>query len=243
MVNDPIGALISRKRRTLGLTLRDLAARAGIASPSFVLYIENGRRVPSPDVARRLAEALEDDPDLYEAWAHLLGRTSPAAALGAARLILSDTGDRPIRVITLEPTGEATLRVSAIPAGSDPGPSLHPEGTVIETLRVPWSGLPPPEHVVRPYASPLEGDFVSRVPDLSGRGYGLFVRDAAPPAPYDFLAVRTRAGIRLARVLWNGTALLLLPAAGADDFDVLPAIGSKGLEYWNAGRLIRILVR
>lgn len=60
---------IRRRRAVLGLSATDLAERAGI-TPSYVSVIEAGDRVPSEEVAVRLAKALDDDPDLYLAWAH-----------------------------------------------------------------------------------------------------------------------------------------------------------------------------
>lgn len=44
-----------------------LAKMAGI-SPSYLSLIENGQKLPSQEVAERLARALSDDPDLYRAW-------------------------------------------------------------------------------------------------------------------------------------------------------------------------------
>ena len=57
------------RREKLGLSATELAERAGI-TPSYVSVIESGGRVPSEEVAHRLAQALDDDPDLYLAWAH-----------------------------------------------------------------------------------------------------------------------------------------------------------------------------
>jgi transcriptional regulator with XRE-family HTH domain len=68
------------RRSQLGLTGADLAARASI-STSYVSLIENGAKVPDQDVAAQLADALEDDPDLYRAWAR-------AARLGVEDLEL-----------------------------------------------------------------------------------------------------------------------------------------------------------
>ena len=59
---------IRARRENLGLSATDLAERAGI-TPSYISVIESGARVPSEDVAVRLAQVLDDDPDLYLAWA------------------------------------------------------------------------------------------------------------------------------------------------------------------------------
>jgi transcriptional regulator with XRE-family HTH domain len=59
---------IRNRRTALGLNGSELARRAGI-SPSYVSLIERGHKVPNEDVAARLAMALEDDEELYRAWA------------------------------------------------------------------------------------------------------------------------------------------------------------------------------
>jgi transcriptional regulator with XRE-family HTH domain len=59
---------IRNRRAALGLNGSELARRAGI-SPSYVSLIERGYKVPDEDVAARLARALEDDEELYRAWA------------------------------------------------------------------------------------------------------------------------------------------------------------------------------
>jgi transcriptional regulator with XRE-family HTH domain len=59
---------IRNRRAALGLSGTELARRADI-SPSYVSLIERGLKVPEEDVAARLAHALEDDEDLYRAWA------------------------------------------------------------------------------------------------------------------------------------------------------------------------------
>ena len=44
-----------------------LAKMAGI-SPSYLSLIENGQKLPSVEVAERIARALGDDPEVYRAW-------------------------------------------------------------------------------------------------------------------------------------------------------------------------------
>jgi transcriptional regulator with XRE-family HTH domain len=59
---------IAKRRQALGMTGLDLAEKAKV-SPSYVSLIENGVKIPSEDVAEALARALDDDPELYRAWA------------------------------------------------------------------------------------------------------------------------------------------------------------------------------
>jgi transcriptional regulator with XRE-family HTH domain len=59
---------IRRRRERLSLTGSELARRAGI-SPTYVSLIEKGAKIPNEDVAVRIALVLEDDPEIYRAWA------------------------------------------------------------------------------------------------------------------------------------------------------------------------------
>lgn len=65
---------LHRRIRTLraqhGLTGMELARRAGV-SASYVSLIEHGEKIPSEDVAVRLARVLEDSEDLYRVWSAL----------------------------------------------------------------------------------------------------------------------------------------------------------------------------
>lgn len=73
---DFIAYRLKKLRLAKGLTLRKLAQMAGISSPSYLLHIENGERVPNEEFAARLARALGEDPEIYRAWARLRSRGS-----------------------------------------------------------------------------------------------------------------------------------------------------------------------
>lgn len=75
MLLDEIGARIKQRRLERGWTVRDLARRAGV-SASYISLIENGQKVPTPRLAEQLAGVLEDDPQLYLAWAGALRQTN-----------------------------------------------------------------------------------------------------------------------------------------------------------------------
>lgn len=68
---DPVAARIRGRRLALGWSLKRLSEAAGGLAPSFLFNIENGRKVPSEEVAVRIARALEDDAHeaTYRAWA------------------------------------------------------------------------------------------------------------------------------------------------------------------------------
>lgn len=63
---------LHRRIRTLrlrrGLTGMELARRSGV-SPSYVSLIEHGEKIPSEDVAVRIARVLGEREDIYRVWA------------------------------------------------------------------------------------------------------------------------------------------------------------------------------
>lgn len=83
---DPIGQRIKDLRVAQGLTLQELADRVGIA-PSHVFHVENGDKVPSEDLAVKLARALRDDEDLYRAWARARSRSDFYTAVQSAGVL------------------------------------------------------------------------------------------------------------------------------------------------------------
>lgn len=55
-----VGKILKNSRKNNGLTLRQLSQQSGV-SLTFISDIENGRRKPSPEKAKALAEALGID--------------------------------------------------------------------------------------------------------------------------------------------------------------------------------------
>jgi len=83
---DPIGQRIKDLRVARGLTLQDLADKVEVA-PSHVYHVENGDKVPSEDLAVKLARALRDDEDLYRAWARARSRSDFYTAVESAEVL------------------------------------------------------------------------------------------------------------------------------------------------------------
>lgn len=83
---DPIGQRIKDLRTTRGMTLQDLAEKVGVA-PSHVFHVENGDKVPSEDLAVKLARELGDDEDLYRAWARARSRSDFYTAVASAGVL------------------------------------------------------------------------------------------------------------------------------------------------------------
>jgi transcriptional regulator with XRE-family HTH domain len=91
------GSTIRRKREGLGLTLEELAERAGL-SPNYVGSVENGRRDPSLSTVLALAKGLRTPvaellggvrdigPEALEA-AHLFEAAAPDVQEAVLRLL------------------------------------------------------------------------------------------------------------------------------------------------------------
>ncbi|MEM1111288.1 MAG: XRE family transcriptional regulator [Pseudomonadota bacterium] len=56
----PIGAMLRKRRKELGLTLKDLAAKSGVSSP-FISQAERNQTTPSLVSLTKLADALDVD--------------------------------------------------------------------------------------------------------------------------------------------------------------------------------------
>lgn len=56
----PVGEMLRRRRKELGMTLKDLAAKSGLSSP-FISQAERNQTVPSMVSLMKLADALEVD--------------------------------------------------------------------------------------------------------------------------------------------------------------------------------------
>ncbi len=126
---DPIALRIRARRKAAGLSLAQLAARAGLSAPSHILHIENGSKCPSEDVAMRLARALGEDPDLYRDWARARNRSGLVAALAAARRLEARLAQMGLAAAPAEPAATPHAPPTAAPPantrGSQPPASDH----------------------------------------------------------------------------------------------------------------------
>lgn len=74
--DDPVAGRIRQRRLGLGWSFKRLSEATSGLAPSFLFNIECGRKVPSEDVAARIAHALEDGAfeATYRAWARAKSR-------------------------------------------------------------------------------------------------------------------------------------------------------------------------
>jgi DNA-binding XRE family transcriptional regulator len=269
-----LNARVRARRSQLGLSGVELAERAGI-SPSYVSLIEKGAKVPDEDVAVALARVLEDDADLYRAWARaarlglhdlaLLQRLELIART-PAYVSLVESGRELPRLASPDAPSDETTELAArlrevagrlsVPADAPRPRPASPEGPAAPpTLRVPVlvdgaepgpAGSPPPPSAVRDHFS-LDPRLLARGPSgplfacrvspeslkhlrgLAEPGDVVVFERNGRPAARRICAVRTSHGLVLARVLYQGPSLLLLPGEGEHQFESLHVGDEQGL--------------
>jgi transcriptional regulator with XRE-family HTH domain len=84
---NPLGEYLRRMREERGWTIRQLAKEVGMpeTSAGYLSQLETGAKVPSPDVAERLAERLGDRRGIFQLWSMTGRRTDPRRAAHARR--------------------------------------------------------------------------------------------------------------------------------------------------------------
>jgi transcriptional regulator with XRE-family HTH domain len=246
--------------------MRATKRRASV-SASYVSLIENGHKVPDSQVAWALARALDDDPKLYAAWVKARKRADLASALSAVETLRRGLGTRASSMLSPEiepsssglareakaPPGQrgrsgnskapARLRLPIIPEGSDPGEGVRPSCAILE-----WRGLDESElpsellgRLDRPFGFQLSEAGTGRAPDVLFPGdYAIVLRDFAPLSSHAIYAVRHGGLVVMSRVLWNGGALLLLPAPGASDFIVISGCDEQRLHELILGKVFTL---
>ena len=201
IADDPVAARIRTRRLNAGWSLKRLSEETGGLAPSFLFNIENGRKVPSEDVAMRIAIALGDavHEPTYRAWALAksrgrTGRTDHDAMLRAweqlRNAFASDGGTEPAvhgggasRDGTARDQGR--LRVPVLASAVDPGDAVRPAAElVINTLSLDpqlygHDAEQARERFVRlrrPFAFPLEDGMASRA-NLPQRSLAIVTRE------------------------------------------------------------------
>lgn len=254
-------ALAARaSRRVEPARARGLRSRSLAVSASYLSLIENGHKVPDEAVACAIAEALGDDPELYGAWVALRKRADVRSGIAAAKrldALLEGRGE--IRAhasgLPADSRREAPrrraqgtdasvrIRVPLIREGDDPGETFRPSCPLLDWLRLDLGGIPERlrARLDRPFAWRVGPSGAPHVPDRFGPGdLALVLRDFLPLSRDDAYAVRHQARVVFRRLLWNGRQLLLLPADGESDFDVLEATDETQLRMHVLGVAFRV---
>lgn len=143
--DDPVAQRVRALRLALGWSLKRLSGETDGLAPSFLFNIENGRKVPSEEVAARISHALGDSGHeaVYRAWARVKSR-------GRTGRIDHDSMLEAWEVLRRGFTGAAApaaqrdrddvrdlgrLRVPVLASATDPGDSVRPPAErVVNTL-------------------------------------------------------------------------------------------------------------
>jgi len=144
---DPVAQRVRALRLALGWSLKRLSSETDGLAPSFLFNIENGRKVPSEEVAARIAQALGDQGHeaVYRAWARVKsrGRTgridhdSMLEAWEVLRRGFSGGTNAPATAprVREESRDLGRLRVPVLASATDPGDSVRPSAErVVNTL-------------------------------------------------------------------------------------------------------------
>lgn len=248
-VEDPVANRVRERRLAMGWSLKRLSEATGGLAPSFLFNIENGRKVPSEDVAVRIARALEDSTHeaTYRAWARAksrgrTGRIDHEAMLRAWEQLRNPFGTTAAATSPIpNPARDVSrLRVPVLATPSDPGDGVRPvPEMVINTL-----SLDPQTYghdaemarerfsrLRRPFAFPLD-DTLGAHAGLPGSMLAVVTREAAsPPDTRATYVVRCDGRLEVVR----GTAL-----AGGGIPDALRLCGFMSAEELRAAVVGRI---
>ncbi len=250
VVEDPVANRVRERRLAMGWSLKRLSEATGGLAPSFLFNIESGRKVPSEDVAVRIARALDDSTfeTTYRAWARAksrgrTGRIDHETMLRAWEQLRNPFGNggaaapEPIA----GPVRDAgRLRVPVLATSADPGDGVRPlPEMVINTLSLDPQTYGHDSELAReryarlrrPFAFPLDDEHASRV-GLPGTSLAIVTREGADPPDTRAVYV-VRCGGRLEPV--RGTAL-----AGGGIPETLRAEGLASSEALRAAVVGRI---
>jgi len=98
--SNEIGKTLKQRRRSLELTLRELAARSGI-SASHIARVERGERFPSGHILRKIAKPLDLDESLLMTMAGYL--PEPSSETGEEYRIYRGLDPYVAKVLSEEP--------------------------------------------------------------------------------------------------------------------------------------------
>lgn len=184
-----LGRRVHRRRVELGLSLAQVAQRAGI-SPEYLSYLEEHPATPSPGTVLRVAEALDTTP-----WALLGGDTE--AAPGATP---PERTSPPVRLDRDECLRLLGRRgVGRVAVWTDTGPLVVPVNYVVAGDEVVFrtaSGTALTQAILKHHVSDVAFE-VDRIDDALQQGWSVLVvgtahEVAATPGQSDVLRRRLR---------------------------------------------------
>lgn len=207
---------LKKLRLAKGLTLRKLAQMAGISSPSYLLHIENGQKVPNEDFAARLAQALGEDAELYRAWARLqsrgsVTRTDLRSQLAAYDKLRAVREDPEVSMLLSNmaavktPPAPPRLKIPVLEPGVDLPEPGSTEDVVIDFLRLPadlhWRDAESAARVIRslyrPFAYRLTAAQARRGPRLVEGYFAVISGNSAGWHPWEDIDPKATFAVRV----------------------------------------------
>lgn len=231
-----LGAHVRKRRLESGLSAADLAAKLGM-SRSYLSLIENGDRDVGEKLARKIARALGDQPDLYVEWAREEAARPRTADDGEsmlesfARNELRRRSDVPgalnVEVKVAKPSSVShgrgrtagdesiTLAVPVVEEGTLPDPL--PRGDDARYVRIDRAVLPAGERLDRPFAWEIASQGAALAPDILEPGDTVVVtQDPGDIVADELYAVKLDEGaVLLARVQIKDQVLLVMQPDGS----------------------------
>jgi transcriptional regulator with XRE-family HTH domain len=246
---DPVAQRLRERRQALGFSLQKVARAVGLRAPSHIHHIEKGEKIPSEDVAARLALVLGDDPALYRAWVRARQRGDLLAAQEAVRELeqwLAGPRQSPVTSQPMTVAGGGSqapsllLRIPILLEGTEPEAPGGPATRAVNSLRLDPVALPNPEELVRPFAYRLTDAGARRAaPVLRRDDLVIVTRNAWPLHPEPVYAVRFGGKIVLTRVRWMDDSLWLPAANQGGEPERLPPSGTPPAAL--VGRLAAVI--
>jgi transcriptional regulator with XRE-family HTH domain len=225
----------------LGLDDLDLLNRLERISrtPAYVKLVESGGELPQLEGPATRPPASSDSVDLASRLRAVAAQlTSPVGAEGRPEGF-ADRARRPAKSDT-----SGVLGIPVLAPGADPDPSRSP-------TRLPLAAhdqllldarLFSPDATSGLFAYEVTPSALKHLRGLAAPGDHIVFQRGHASGPERISAVRTKAGVVLARVLYKHGALLLLPGDGESSFETMPVESARALDDSIAGTHV-LLVR
>lgn len=224
----------------LGLHKLDLLNHLEAISltPAYRSLVESGQALPRLDSARQRDEAAHLRARLREVASRLTSppRTGQPAHFGEPEALPHVGSD-----VSTEP---AIIRVPVLAEGADPNRLENPSSSrVIRDQLLVDRRLVSETETERLFAYEITPGAMKHLRGIAAPGDRVVLQTGDGIAPDRICAVRTGHGIVLARVLFKGRSLLLLPGDGESDFASVDVPDPKALPSVIAGTHVLLIRR
>lgn len=215
-------------------------------SPAYLSAVERGDSLPEHLAEEPAATSLERSLDVEDfKSAGFAELASSARRLMARTGVVEGLRSAPVQA-TVGEAGAAdapdVLRIPVLAPGADPG-KVAPAPLAIQDRLVVDRRLVADHLPERLFAYDVTLPAMKHLRGLASPGDRIVFQRGGRVSPDRVCAVRTPDGIVLARVLFKGKSLLLLPGEGERDFESVEVEGLKALPGVIAGTHVLLLRR